>query len=109
MTKNILFINSTDREKTIVTLIIDQDQFIKEKENSRKNQPTLPLIVELLQEHSLELKDIHQIKVNEGPGSFTGVRVGVSIANALSYVLHIPVNGKISLNGSSLVEPVYSA
>jgi len=37
---------------------------------------------------------INQIKVNLGPGSFTGLRVGVTIANALSWVWQIPVNGK---------------
>ena len=34
------------------------------------------------------------IEVETGPGSFTGLRVGVSVANALGYSLGIPVNGK---------------
>ncbi len=37
-------------------------------------------------------KKIKRIFVNSGPGSFTGTRVGVSIANALSFSLNIPVN-----------------
>ena len=41
-----------------------------------------------------KIKDISEIEVNTGPGSFTGLRVGVSIANALGWALGIPVNGK---------------
>ena len=37
---------------------------------------------------------INQIKVNLGPGSFTGLRVGVAVANALGWAWQIPVNGK---------------
>lgn len=109
MNQVIIHIDTTSREKTIIKLLIDEEEFIKEKENSRKNQTVLPLINDLLNEHRLSFNDLNEIEVNEGPGSFTGIRVGVSIANALSYVLHIPVNGKVSQNGSSPVEPVYAA
>jgi tRNA threonylcarbamoyladenosine biosynthesis protein TsaB len=54
----------------------------------------LPLAQELLQENHLQLEDLTDIKVNVGPGSFTGLRVGVAIANTLGYVLQVPVNGK---------------
>ena len=40
------------------------------------------------------IKDITEIEVNLGPGSFTGLRVGGSVANALGWLLGIPVNGK---------------
>ena len=42
------------------------------------------------------------IEVFKGPGSFTGLRVGVAIANALGAAMDIPVNGK-----KQLVEPTY--
>lgn len=38
-------------------------------------------------------KGITAIEVNTGPGSFTGTRVGVAVANALGFALDIPVNG----------------
>ena len=47
---------------------------------------------------------IDAIEVNAGPGSFTGLRVGASIANALSFALGIPVNGKPL---GEIVEPRY--
>ena len=65
----------------------------------------MPVIVSLLKEYTLSFQDINAIEVNPGPGSFTGVRVGVSVANALSYALDIPVNGKKDM---SFVEPVYA-
>ena len=42
----------------------------------------------------MEFKDLKEVEVEIGPGSFTGLRVGVSVANALGYSLNIPVNGK---------------
>jgi len=38
------------------------------------------------------IKDIKEIKINSGPGSFTGLRVGVTVANMLGFLLDIPVN-----------------
>ena len=46
---------------------------------------------ELLKSQSKQLKDISGIVVFEGPGSFTGLRIGISIANALAYSLDIPI------------------
>ena len=37
---------------------------------------------------------VDEIEVDRGPGSYTGIRVGVSVANALGFALNIPVNGK---------------
>ena len=63
----------------------------------------LPMIEEVLREHNLKLSDISEIRVATGPGSFTGLRVGTTVANALGYLLDIPVNGK-----KALVLPTYA-
>ena len=105
-----LSIDTTRREKIIVKLTIDGNEFIKEEEGaSRKNQAVLPMIMQLLKDHTLELQNLTAIEVNPGPGSFTGIRVGVAIGNALSYILKIPINGHMIENGTSLIEPVYAA
>lgn len=52
----------------------------------------LPLIEEALRENNLTFEDITEIIVAAGPGSFTGLRVGAAVANALGYLLGIPVN-----------------
>ncbi len=48
---------------------------------------------QLLTKAQLELDDIDAIAVYEGPGSFTGLRIGVSTANAFAYALNIPIVG----------------
>jgi len=67
-----------------------------------KSQMVLPLIEELLRENNLTFTDITEITVTTGPGSFTGLRVGATVANALGYLLDVPVNGK-----RALVIPTY--
>lgn len=62
--------------------------------NKYGSQVLLPLIIKLLRTTNYELRTLKGIEVETGPGSFTGLRVGVSVANALGYSLGIPVNGK---------------
>ncbi len=50
-------------------------------------------IENLLSENSQELADISQVFVYKGPGSFTGLRIGITVANTLGYVLAVPVLG----------------
>jgi tRNA threonylcarbamoyladenosine biosynthesis protein TsaB len=50
----------------------------------------------LLSDNIKELKDINAIVVYHGPGSFTGLRIGMSVANALAQSLHIPIVGETS-------------
>jgi len=49
------------------------------------------LIQELLNETQLSWKDIDAIAVSKGPGSYTGLRVGVSTAKGLCYALQKPL------------------
>ena len=46
---------------------------------------------ELLKETDLSFKDINAIAVSQGPGSYTGLRIGVSAAKGLCYALDIPL------------------
>ncbi|MBS1920162.1 MAG: tRNA (adenosine(37)-N6)-threonylcarbamoyltransferase complex dimerization subunit type 1 TsaB [Bacteroidetes bacterium] len=48
-------------------------------------------IAELIQISEFELKDINAIAVTIGPGSYTGLRVGLSSAKGLCYALNIPL------------------
>lgn len=90
-----LVLDTADNKKIAVGLKINNKKYIKtEQIKSNKTQVILPLIDEILKKESLKLKDIFAIEVNAGPGSFTGLRIGLAIVNALSYVLKIPVNGK---------------
>jgi tRNA threonylcarbamoyladenosine biosynthesis protein TsaB len=51
----------------------------------------VPKIHELLEEQGVALQDLEAVVVVHGPGSFTGVRIGVSSAKALAEALNIPL------------------
>lgn len=68
------------------------------------SQVLLPLVIKILKNNRATFRDLTGVEVNAGPGSFTGTRVGVSVANALGFALDIPVNGK----KGKIVEPVYA-
>jgi tRNA threonylcarbamoyladenosine biosynthesis protein TsaB len=50
-------------------------------------------IKQLLDEQTKTLHDIEGIVAFQGPGSFTGLRIGLTVANTLAYALHVPVVG----------------
>lgn len=103
--KNVLKIDTSDNLVTLVELEKDGKRFrLEEKRGKPGDQNVLVLIEKLLKEQGLSLKDISSLKIKTGPGSFTGLRVGVAIANALSFGLHVSVNGKPL---GELVEPHY--
>ena len=58
------------------------------------SQVLLLLIKKILKSQKIDFKDLEGIEVETGPGSFTGLRVGVSVANALGLALRLTVNGK---------------
>ena len=104
--KNILLIDTADNKKIKIGLKIDKKVFyLNSNPTALKSQVVLILIDKLLRKHGLQIADVTQIEGHLGPGSFTGVRVGASVANALGFSLKIPVNSK---KGGDLAEPLYN-
>ncbi len=91
----ILYIN-TKNQKVVTVSLKKEGKIAASLSESREygSQVLLPLIEKLLKSRKLEFKDLEGIEVETGPGSFTGLRVGVSVANALGFALGIPINGK---------------
>ena len=58
-------------------------------------------IQELLKSQNKDWKNITGIICFKGPGSFTGLRIGLSVANALAYSLGIPI---VSLGEKNWIE-----
>ncbi len=50
-------------------------------------------LVSLTKSAGKELSDVQAIVVLKGPGSFTGLRIGLTVANALAYSLRVPIVG----------------
>ncbi|MDO8886010.1 MAG: tRNA (adenosine(37)-N6)-threonylcarbamoyltransferase complex dimerization subunit type 1 TsaB [Candidatus Oleimmundimicrobium sp.] len=61
-------------------------------------QKLLPLVDSLLSDVGCDIRDIDVVAVGLGPGSFTGVRIGVSIAKGLAQGLKKPIIGISSLD-----------
>jgi len=100
-----LLLDTSDNKKITVGLIINGQKNIQTKQvTSNKTQIILPMIDKILKKYSLKPKDLSEIKVNTGPGSFTGLRVGLAIADALSFALKIPINGK---KVGTIILPIY--
>lgn len=58
----------------------------------------IPLIQEMLEEAQIEFKDLDLIVSTFGPGSFTGLRIGLTTAKTLSMALNIPLVGLNTLD-----------
>ena len=90
---NELYIDTRDNKKIIVKLIRDNCEFVRESTTDRsKADVVLSLIQEVCQDGGLSIQQIEKIYCEKGPGSFTGLRVGFAIANALSLALLVPIN-----------------
>lgn len=60
-------------------------------DNPKQSTIIMPLLHEILNEQSIEINDINEIIVVNGPGSFTGVRLGVTIAKTIAYCNNISI------------------
>jgi len=109
----ILHINTKD-QKIIEVSLKEKGEVVRSlsEKNEYGSQVLLPLIIKLLRTYNpglsaqIQKNDLRYgignvkwnvltgIEVETGPGSFTGLRVGVSVANALGFALGVPVNGK---------------
>ncbi len=90
---NILYIDTTDNKKIKIKLNVGKEEFVKESEAFvKQSQVALPLVEELLQEAGINISSIDKIMVKNIKGSYTGLRVGTSIANALSFAILKPIN-----------------
>lgn len=85
----------TDKPESEIGLYDDKTQLVYEVwEAHRRLAETIhDKIRELLESQSKELNDVQGIVAYKGPGSFTGLRIGISVANALAYGLNVPVIG----------------
>ena len=61
------------------------------------SQKILPLVDSLLAKKNCNLKDLDVIGFGQGPGSFTGVRISVAIAQGLAYACKLPLVGVSTL------------
>ena len=94
---NILAVD-TSTKKASVTIKKDEEVISKYVDNEiTHSEKLLPLIDEVLYKANLSLNDIDSLACIEGPGSFTGVRIGVATIKAIAKVLDKKIVGTTSL------------
>ncbi|MDQ2933665.1 MAG: tRNA (adenosine(37)-N6)-threonylcarbamoyltransferase complex dimerization subunit type 1 TsaB [Chloroflexota bacterium] len=71
----------------------------------RQAHELLPRMLEMLNRAGLALADSRAVAVGLGPGSFTGLRVGVSVAKGIAFALKLPIVGVPSLQAWLAAEP----
>lgn len=92
---NSLFIDTSNNLETKVELRTSKGTYVLvEKRNKPGDQNVLDLMEKILAAQKINIKKIERVDVFSGPGSFTGLRVGAAIANAIGFSLNISVNGK---------------
>lgn len=93
-----LFI-STFSELITIGLLKDGKEIDRLEQVSSRNHSiyTIPMIEELLNKNEIKTNYLNEIIVVNGPGSFTGVRIGVTIAKTLAYTLDITIKTITSL------------
>lgn len=93
-----LFI-STFSELITIGLLKDGKEIDRLEQVSNRNHSvyTIPMIEELLDKNEIKTNYLNEIIVVNGPGSFTGVRIGVTIAKTLAYTLDITIKTITSL------------
>lgn len=61
-------------------------------------------IHDMLKVQNKSLKDIEAIVCFQGPGSFTGLRIGLTVANTLAYSLQIPIVAQLDIPPAGWIE-----
>lgn len=91
-----MLILSVDTSMPILSVALYDNRVIgaitMEGKESR-NQKLLPAIDWLLTESGIDRRDLKVLAVTRGPGSFTGVRVGLATVQGLAFALNVPVVG----------------
>ncbi|XMB86299.1 tRNA (adenosine(37)-N6)-threonylcarbamoyltransferase complex dimerization subunit type 1 TsaB [Mycoplasmatota bacterium WC44] len=65
--------------------------------NNDHSKTLMVEIEDLFNRHNIELTDIEEIIIGEGPGSYTGVRIGVVVAKTLAHFNDIPLRSVSTL------------
>ena len=102
----ILYIDTSS--SYLYTSIVEDNEIlseIKEEFGQSLSEVALPRIVSMFEDNNLSPKDIDKIIVVNGPGSFTGIRIGITIAKIYAWSLNIPITTIYSLEAMAISSP----
>ena len=81
-------------DKIFFTIIADNKSYTSEFINNRENFDKLTiLVVKFLENYHLNIKNLSNIFVNQGPGKFSGIRASLAAAKGISFANKINLYG----------------
>lgn len=105
---NILAIDTSSSVASVA--IINNEKLVGEysiNTNLKHSEKLMPIINQLLLSCDISINDIDCIGIAEGPGSFTGVRIGIATARAISHVINVPIIGVSTLEALAYNIPCF--
>lgn len=85
-----------DSSTALCKITLIDDEFLKDyqwQSDRTLAKWLLGYLDKILKEHSKTWEDISAIGVFEGPGSFTGIRIGLTVMNTIADIKNIPIVG----------------
>ena len=90
--KNLIIDAAAD--KIFFKVINDNESYTRDYPNSRENfDKFVTLLFNFLKKNKINIKEINNIFVNQGPGKFSGIRASISTAKALSFTNKLNLYG----------------
>ncbi len=90
--KNLIIDAAND--KIVFLIITEKQSYTTTHVNSRENfDKFMNLLMIFLKKNKIKLDDVKRIFVNQGPGKFSGVRISISVAKAISLAKNITLIG----------------
>ena len=81
-------------DKIFFTIMADNKSYTSEFSNNRENFDKLTiLLLKFLEKNDLNIKNISNIFVNQGPGKFSGIRASLATAKGISFANKIDLYG----------------
>ncbi|MFA0412558.1 tRNA (adenosine(37)-N6)-threonylcarbamoyltransferase complex dimerization subunit type 1 TsaB [Vibrio renipiscarius] len=119
MSAKILALDTATENCSVALLINDKVYFRSEVAPRDHTKLILPMVDEVLKEAGICLTDLDALAFGRGPGSFTGVRIGIGIAQGLAFGAELPMlaistleamaQGAYRLNGATQVASAIDA
>ncbi len=120
MMSNILCIETATTNCSVALSIYGEQSVLQEDNDVKYSHAERlhPYIEKVLSEANIEKNELTAIAISKGPGSYTGLRIGVSAAKGLCYALGIPLisistleslSYKVSCNEGEYIIPMLDA